>query len=431
MLPENLKFGVEIEFYNASKKSVAQLVQKILGGKLNIANSYRYEVLVGDKKWQIVKDASLHNSVDEPKPYKQQFTGELVTPILTYKNLPVLLNLVEEMEKENVKSDREHGCSVHVHVDANHLSLEDIKQLCRQHYVIYDELVDKFCLSDRQVKTFAKNLSSKFIKELDNITSKDKLRSSWYGYHNPYQQKQTSHYNKSRYTIFNLHSMYEGHGVEYRYFKFYGNLDSYLLKNIINYSLLMTLPHDKVYDNLEDLLENISTDKIKVDSKLLLNQQRYEVTNASIDDVVCIYDLYQERVNWFKEKRIKQWTSYLQDHPKEELSKLIQSGCMYKVLLNNTLVGAFELSNNSELWKDSDSAYYLRGAVAKVGTRGIGKKIVSFCRKKCREDNKKYLREYNATYNKKLDKLFEDKGFKLVKHYSPDKVKFSLRQIEF
>ena len=42
----------------------------------------------------------------------------------------------------------------------------------------------------------------------------------------------------------------------------------------------------------------------------------YKLELASIGDIDSVLELYSERIKWFKDNSIKQWTNYLNNNPK-------------------------------------------------------------------------------------------------------------------
>ena len=47
----------------------------------------------------------------------------------------------------------------------------------------------------------------------------------------------------------------------------------------------------------------------------------YKTELANINDIDSIIRLYSERMNWFKDNNIKQWSKYLNNHPNQSLRK--------------------------------------------------------------------------------------------------------------
>lgn len=51
----------------------------------------------------------------------------------------------------------------------------------------------------------------------------------------------------------------------------------------------------------------------------------YIVELAKVKDIDSILELYSDRMKWFKDNNIKQWSKYLQNHPKEEFIEAIDN----------------------------------------------------------------------------------------------------------
>ena len=157
----------------------------------------------------------------------------------------------------------------------------------------------------------------------------------------------------------------------------------------------------------------------------------YKIKLASINQVDDIINMYTERVKWFKNKSIDQWSNYMKNHPKEEFLYYIKNKTYYVVLDKDIVIGGFELSNNNKYWIDSDnSAYYINKIVTKIGYRKIGKIVFDFCKNKAIKDNKKFLRIDCVRYNKKLNDIYENYGFKLIKHGKNKRYSYALREMK-
>ena len=60
------------------------------------------------REWKFQKDISIAGPDDEK--------CELVTPILTYDDIPTLQELIRILRKAGAKSDATRGCGVHIHI---------------------------------------------------------------------------------------------------------------------------------------------------------------------------------------------------------------------------------------------------------------------------------------------------------------------------
>lgn len=74
----------------------------------------------------------------------------------------------------------------------------------------------------------------------------------------------------------------------------------------------------------------------------------YIVELANINDIDIILELYSERMKWFKENNIKQWSRYLENHPRSEFIEAINNKDYYILKKENQIIAGFELSTNSK-----------------------------------------------------------------------------------
>lgn len=157
----------------------------------------------------------------------------------------------------------------------------------------------------------------------------------------------------------------------------------------------------------------------------------YKVELAKINDLDSILELYSERMKWFKDNNIKQWSKYLQNHPKEEFIEAINNKNYYIIKQNDEIVAGFELSTNSKDWDDDVTpAYYIYKVVTKVGCKNLGQVIFKKCKEIAKMNNKKFLRLDCLRYNEKLNNIYESHNFKLVKHGENERYSYSLRELK-
>ena len=156
-----------------------------------------------------------------------------------------------------------------------------------------------------------------------------------------------------------------------------------------------------------------------------------KVELANLNDIESILELYSERMTWFKENNIKQWSRYLENHPKSEFIEAIENNNYYIIKENNEIVAGFELSTNSKDWNDDITpAYYIYKVVTKVGHKKIGQIIFNKCKEIAKSDGKKYLRLDCLKSNKKLNNIYESYNFKLVRYGCNERYNFSLRELK-
>ena len=116
----------------------------------------------------------------------------------------------------------------------------------------------------------------------------------------------------------------------------------------------------------------------------------YQIELANIKDIDSILKLYSDRMKWFKDNNIKQWSRYLEHHPKEEFKKTIKNGTFYIIKQNNELVACFDISTDSKPWNDNITpAYYIHKVVTKIGYKNLGQIIFEKCKELAKLNGKK------------------------------------------
>lgn len=161
----------------------------------------------------------------------------------------------------------------------------------------------------------------------------------------------------------------------------------------------------------------------------ILNDKKLSFEKANINDLEGILKLYVERMQWFKDKEIKQWGKYLEHHPKEEFIDVINNSNYFVLKENGKIIAGFELSTDSKYWKDEKTqAYYIYKLVIKVNYKNIGELIFEICKTIARTNHKNYLRLDCLKNNDKLNQIYNNHGFKLIKNGYEDYYSYSLRE---
>ena len=221
----NQSFGVEIEMYLITRAKAAQVVAESLSlqrGALykswHVGGCYdAYEVRMENSrstttpKWLIERDSSIIDSYD--------CQVELVTPILHWDDMPVLQQVLRDLRKAGARSDPGHLCGIHVHVDGEgHTarSLHNLVNLMASHEQL---LQSALALNPNRVSAYARPVDPCFLRNMSASKPQtlDQVRDLWYeGTSAPNRL----HYHPSRYHMLNLHSFFQGKGIEFRLFQF-------------------------------------------------------------------------------------------------------------------------------------------------------------------------------------------------------------------
>ena len=175
-------FGVEVEGNNITREHAAKVAAEFFG-----TNHYANTAAVDGyytwsawdqhgRQWKFSRDVSIHGPDDEK--------CELVTPILTYEDLEMFLELLRQLRHAGMKS-----CPAWID----------------------QERTNRYC----------RTVSPDFLIRLNAEKPKtmEALRKIWYeGNHANYGTMQ--HYNDSRYHMLNLHASFTKGTVEFRLFQF-------------------------------------------------------------------------------------------------------------------------------------------------------------------------------------------------------------------
>ena len=149
----------------------------------------------------------------------------------------------------------------------------------------------------------------------------------------------------------------------------------------------------------------------EIEDILINNNITFEL--AKLEQLDEIYELYNNRTNWFKENNIKQWSRYIIRHG-EEFPIAIQNQNYYILRKDNEIIAGFELSSNYGYFEDNGESFYLNKVVSKVGYKNIGSFIFMICKDLAKNNNKEYLRLDCIKWNNKLNDLYDKHGFKLI-----------------
>lgn len=167
---------------------------------------------------------------------------------------------------------------------------------------------------------------------------------------------------------------------------------------------------------------------ISNECKKILRDKNIEFEVAKEEQLNEILKIYQERMNWFKEKGINQWTRYKEHHSKEEFKDIIKRKRLFILKQNKDIISAFQIEENSKYWEDNKKAYYLYKVVTLPKTRKIGDIIVEICKDLAIANNKMYLRLDCLEKNRKLNKIYVKHGFNLVKKGHDKSYYYTLRE---
>ena len=217
-------FGVEVELTGITRQAAAQALAEYfetsaqhIGG---IYDAWAVTDLKG-KTWKLMSDSSIRTERRTESGYQSIgspfYQVEMVTPKLTYDELPKFQECVRCMRRAGGKVNN--SCGLHVHVDAANHNRQSLKNLIGIMYSKEDMLFKALQVNEARASRWCQKVREPMLREARKLSSDEthdltKLESIWYegvsGSH--------EHYNWTRYYALNLHSVFYRGTVEWRCF---------------------------------------------------------------------------------------------------------------------------------------------------------------------------------------------------------------------
>jgi hypothetical protein len=230
---KEIAYGAEVEVTGQTRETVARAVQSVVGGTVrHVGTPSCYDpwtVTAPDgRTWHVVADSSLTDSDEAHR-------AEVVTPILTWDDMPVLQEVVRAMRRAGCVASP--SCGLHVHCDASRFTGADLRILAKQIHANEELIFHAFAVSDARRARYTKPLDPAFIARLERRCprTREAFFRCWYGQApSPTPQR----YHDSRYVLANFHSVAYRNSIEYRAFS-PGGLHAGKIKAAIVFSLAL------------------------------------------------------------------------------------------------------------------------------------------------------------------------------------------------
>lgn len=211
--------GVEVEMNNIRRDKAAELAAAFFGtGRFeNTASRNGYYTWsawdASGREWKFQKDVSISGPDSEK--------CEMVTPILTYKDMETLQELVRRLRKAGARSDATRGCGVHIHIGAQGHTPQTLRNLANIMASHESLLTDSLALDRNRVGRYCRPVDREFLDRLNSRKPKtmSQLADIWYE-GNGACYGRNRHYNDSRYHMLNLHATFTKGTIEFRLFQF-------------------------------------------------------------------------------------------------------------------------------------------------------------------------------------------------------------------
>lgn len=211
--------GVEVEMNSITRSRAAKIAADFFGtGRYeNTARRNGYQTWSAwdgqGREWKFQKDVSI-TGPDEEK-------CELVTPILTYEDIPTLQELCRRMRHAGAKSDASRGCGIHIHIGANGHTAKTLRNLANIMASHESLIAEALKLDEGRIRHYCRTVDPRFLERLNRRRPKTMadLAEIWYDSHNA-NYGRSQHYNDSRYHMLNYHATFTKGTIEFRLFQF-------------------------------------------------------------------------------------------------------------------------------------------------------------------------------------------------------------------
>ena len=242
----NQTFGVEIEMNHIARDEAARLASEFFGTGRYENTAYRNGYSTWSawdaegREWKFQKDVSING----PDAYK----CEMVTPILKYKDMESLQELVRVLRHNGAVSNPNEGCGVHIHIGAKGHTPKTIRNLVNIMAGHETLIADALKISTYRLGRWCKTVDPEFVKRInkEKPETMEKLADVWYEA-NGCPWGRNEHYNNSRYHMLNLHATFTKGTIEFRLFQFdnptaerRGGLHAGQLKSYIQFCLALS-----------------------------------------------------------------------------------------------------------------------------------------------------------------------------------------------
>ena len=217
-------FGVEVEMTGITREQAATALAAYFATDARYVGGAYDKWCVTDrdgKEWTVMSDSSIHGEQKIGSGYRAtgdyRYRVEMVTPKLTYAELPKLQECVRQVRHAGAKANS--SCGIHVHVDTSNHNRQSLKNLLSIMFSKEDILFKALNVNPDRVAAYCKKVREPMLQKARQLSAEEttdltQLESIWY----EGNVESGKHYNWTRYYALNLHSVFYRGTVEFRCF---------------------------------------------------------------------------------------------------------------------------------------------------------------------------------------------------------------------
>ena len=207
------KFGVEIECTGLTRESAVTAISKVLNSSYShIGGTYdKYTTKDSTgRTWSVVYDSSIKCVDCNRRNASKEYSVEFVTPVLEYKDIELLQEVVRAVRKAGGTTGGEYNCGIHIHIDGAPYNAYSLRNLVNLFASKENFLFDVLQVNHERER-YCEKVDTEFLEQINKkrfITVQD-LKNFWYDGDTDEVHR---HYSQTRYRALNLHSCFaDGH----------------------------------------------------------------------------------------------------------------------------------------------------------------------------------------------------------------------------
>lgn len=214
---KNQTFGVEIELTGITRCQAANIIADYFHTTKTHAGTYydKYEVVDSKgRKWITMSDGSIHTEMKDGTRASDLYSCELVTPVCRWEDIADIQEIVRQLRHKGAIANS--SCGIHVHVGAERQTAKTLRNLVNIMTSKEDLLFKALGVTASREGRWCKKNETRFVDSMNSRkpqTTAD-IERLWYNGNS----RRSSHYDDSRYRALNLHSLWQGKGIEFRCF---------------------------------------------------------------------------------------------------------------------------------------------------------------------------------------------------------------------
>lgn len=214
------RFGIEIELTGITREKAAKVIAEYFGTESFYIGTYYKTYGAYDRQgrtWKATYDSSITAQKKErgrTVHAGEDYKCEIVSPILTYEDLPDLQEVVRQLRHKGAFASSQ--CGIHIHVDASRYTPQTLRNLVNI-IASKEDILYKALQIDPARLRWCKKTNEKLIETINRKKPQtmEALKDIWYA---DSGRSRDEHYNDTRYHGLNLHSTFTKGTVEFRLF---------------------------------------------------------------------------------------------------------------------------------------------------------------------------------------------------------------------